>query len=80
MNIITCYFTTLEVVNWMLEHNDGLTIKNPPDSCPHLIISKKPIEELSFPDGWYYNDKNGLTNKYNSTTGIYHCIEIVLQS
>ena len=33
-------------------------------------------EDLIYPEGWYFNDKNGLTNKHNSSTGQYDTIGV----
>ena len=35
------------------------------------IYSSKTVEELELPEGFYYNEKNGLTNKHNTETGQY---------
>lgn len=39
------------------------------------IVSSTGIENLNCPDGFYYNDKNGLTNKHN-TKGEYLSVEV----
>lgn len=33
-------------------------------------------EKLKYPEGWYWNTKNGLTNKHNSSNGVYSTIRI----
>lgn len=38
-----------------------------------LIYGTVPGENLNLPDGYYYNDKNGITNKHNTTSGLYEC-------
>ncbi len=35
------------------------------------IYSSKPVEELNLPEGFEYNEKNGITNKHNTETGAY---------
>lgn len=35
-----------------------------------IIYGNIPGENLSLPEGYYYNQKNGITNKHN-TSGIY---------
>jgi hypothetical protein len=35
------------------------------------IYSSKAVEELELPEGFYYNEKNGLTNKHSTETGQY---------
>ncbi len=37
----------------------------------NTIYSSKSVEELKLPEGFYYNEKNGLTNKHNTETGQY---------
>ena len=42
------------------------------DYCyPVLIFGTVPADKLVLPDGYYYNDKNGITNKHNTESGIY---------
>ena len=40
------------------------------------IIANCAPEDLIYPEGWYFNDKNGLTNKHNSSTGQYAAIGV----
>jgi len=40
------------------------------------LISSASIETLNYPEGFYYNEKNGLTNKHNSPNGIYLDVEV----
>lgn len=44
-----------------------------------LIYGTVPGENLNLPDGYYYNDKNGITNKHNTTTGLYECFEYLFE-
>ena len=69
-------FTVMEALQWLLKNNPELSPKYQQDPYPSCVISTKPIEEIKLPDGWYYSEKNGITNKHNSTTGIYHCISV----
>ena len=41
-----------------------------------MIITPVPISELVLPTNFYYNEKNGLTNKHNTENGIYSAYEI----
>lgn len=73
-------FDESQVMYWMERHNRGKIKIDYNYKCkPLCLISFVPIEELKLPDGWYYNTKNGLTNKHNSSTGLYSCIEIILE-
>ena len=38
-----------------------------------IIIGTVPATQLSFPDGYYWNEKNGITNKHNTGSGLYEC-------
>ncbi len=40
------------------------------------IYSSEPIEGLSLPEGFYCNEKNGLTNKHNTETGQYISVRV----
>ena len=40
------------------------------------VIANCAPEDLTYPEGWYFNDKNGLTNKHNSSTGQYDTIGV----
>ena len=35
------------------------------------IMGTAPATELNFPEGYYWNEKNGITNKHNTGSGIY---------
>lgn len=36
-----------------------------------IIYGTAPAESLSYPEGYYYNEKNGITNKHNTKSGFY---------
>lgn len=40
------------------------------------IYSSVPGKQLKLPDGFYYNDKNGITNKHNTKSGSYCSIAV----
>lgn len=40
------------------------------------VIANCAPEDLIYPEGWYFNDKNGLTNKHNSSAGQYDTIGV----
>lgn len=42
-----------------------------------LVTSRAP-EGLTYPNGYYYNEKNGITNKHNTYSGFYECFDVVL--
>lgn len=36
-----------------------------------IMYSSVDIDKLTIPEGFYYNQKNGITNKHRTTTGAY---------
>lgn len=40
------------------------------------IFSSVPMHQLKLPEGYYSNEKNGITNKHTSKTGLYTTINI----
>ncbi len=40
------------------------------------IYSSKPVGELKLPQGFDYNEKNGITNKHNTETGAYMSVKV----
>ena len=40
------------------------------------FYSSVPVDQLVLPEGFYYNDKNGITNKHNTQTGAYCALEV----
>ena len=41
------------------------------DANPNILYSDIDANLLTLPNGWYYNNKNGITNKHNTETGMY---------
>lgn len=41
------------------------------------VFSSRPPAELELPIGFYYNTKNGVTNKHNTESGMYICLNVV---
>ena len=44
--------------------------ENDPE-CNSRIFSSVPVDKLDLPEGFYYNEKNGVTNKHNTKSGAY---------
>ena len=38
---------------------------------PNIIIGTIPTSKLLLPVGYYWNEKNGITNKHNTEDGLY---------
>lgn len=40
------------------------------------LTSNVGLENLNYPQGFYYNEKNGITNKHNTESGVYFNVDI----
>lgn len=57
-----------------LMNNDDVVVVNiSGEDCLATFI---PAEKLKFPVGYYYNEKNGVTNKHNTADGSYECFSL----
>lgn len=54
--------------------NPDVKIETDPDRG--LIFSSVEIEDLVLPEWFYYNQKNGITNKHNTQSGIYGSVRV----
>ena len=54
--------------------NPNVKIETDPDRG--LIFSSVEIEDLVLPEWFYYNQKNGITNKHNTQSGIYGNVHV----
>jgi len=43
----------------------------PVNEVRHTIVTSEHASKLILPNGFYYNDKNGITNKHNTQSGLY---------
>jgi hypothetical protein len=41
-----------------------------------IIYASVNVEELNLPRWFYYNQKNGITNKHNTQSGIYGSVHV----
>lgn len=41
--------------------------------CEPFIFGTIPAEDLVLPNGYYYNQKNGINNKHHTESGLYEC-------
>ena len=41
-----------------------------------IIYSSVSVQELNLPEWFYYNQKNGITNKHNTQSGIYGSVHV----
>lgn len=57
--------------------NPGIDIYFKDETYPATIIAKcSDCSQLHLPEGYYRNDKNGLTNKHNTNSGMYESFEL----
>lgn len=54
--------------------NPDVRIETDIDRC--LIFSSVDIEKLVLPEWFYYNQKNWITNKHNTQSGIYGSVHV----
>jgi len=54
--------------------NPDVRIETDIDRC--LIFSSVDIEKLVLPEWFYYNQKNWITNKHNTQSGIYGSVQV----
>jgi hypothetical protein len=46
------------------------------DMDRNIIFSSINVEELNLPEWFYYDQKNGITNKHNTQSGIYGTVHV----
>ena len=51
-------------------------VKIETDSDRGLLFSSVEIQDLVLPEWFYYNQKNGITNKHNTQSGIYGSVRV----
>ena len=54
--------------------NPDVKIETDPDRG--LLFSSVEIQDLVLPEWFYYNQKNGITNKHNTQSGIYGSVRV----
>lgn len=62
-----------------LNPNASFKVQDYTTSPVERIYGTIPGENLVLPDGYYYNQKNGVTNKYNAVGGIYVSYEYIFR-
>ena len=68
-------FTKEEFIDWMIKNNPNVVFKEDL-GIRVFLISYYPISKLELPDGWFLTLDHTLTNKGNSSSGIYNCVDI----
>lgn len=59
-------FNAAECMIWMFAFNRGKVDLHMNGDYPRYVISLVPINQLQFPDGWYYSEETRTINKENS--------------
>ena len=62
------------IIQKIREINPGVEIKTDVDRS--MIFSSLPVEKLVLPEWFYYNYKNGITNKHNTQSRIYGSVHV----
>ena len=44
-----------------------------------IAIKGMSPNDVVYPEGYYYNAKNGITNKHNTTSGMYEAFTVIVQ-
>jgi len=68
-----------ELVNALRELNPTVDIRTCHPAIAtsgNRIYSSVSTDRLKMPPGFYYNDKNGMTNKHNSASGMYIGVDV----
>ena len=61
-------YNAAECMVWMYGNNPGKVDIHMPEDYPRYIISLVPLDQLKFPDGWYYSEETKTIN--NELSGI----------
>lgn len=62
------------IIKKIQELNSGVEIEA--DFDRGIIYSAVNVEELILPQWFYYNQKNGITNKHNTQSGVYGSVHV----
>lgn len=70
------YMSEEEIAMWILKHNPDKVYLYYDTTLNPVIKPIIAIDHLDFPEGCYYNSKNGITNKGNTLTGMYSTLRV----
>lgn len=71
------YMTDVEIAMKVIKLNPDVTFFAFSITLEPFIKSSIPPENLTLPDGCYYNEKNGITNKHNTIDGRYSTLIVI---
>ncbi len=63
-----------EVIDELKRLNPGAVIKF--DKKERICYVSTPVEKLILPEGFYYSEKNGITNKGRTVSGLFTAIDV----
>ena len=68
-------YNAAECMVWMYGNNPGKINIHMPEGYPRYLISLVPIDQLIFPDGWYYSEDTKMIHNDFNTLKIYIIIK-----
>lgn len=71
------YMTEEEIAMKVIKLNPVVTQFKFHITLKPYIVTSVPPENLTLPDGCYYNEKNGITNKHNTIDGRYSTLDVI---
>ena len=60
-------YNAAECMVWMYGNNPGKVDIHMPEDYPRYLISLFPIDQLKFPDGWYYSENTKMIHNDSNT-------------
>ena len=67
-------YNAAECMVWMYANNQGKIDIYMPNDFPRYLISLVPINQLKFPEGWYYSKDTKTVN--NDLNTVFYSIEV----
>ena len=72
--------TVLQACEWLHRNNRGVDYSYNESTKTFKIISKIPPEEWKeIPEGWYYSENYGFTNRHRTTNTSYDAVEVIFK-
>ena len=60
-------YNAAECMVWMYGNNPGMIDIHMPEDYPRYLISFVTINQLKFPDGWYYSEDTKMIHNESNT-------------
>ena len=67
-------FNAAECILWMHSFNPGKVDIHMKGDYPRHLIALVPVNQLNFPEGWYYSEETQTINKENSVISVHMII------